>query len=50
MTVDLVIANGTLVTPDRPLDSAIAIDDGEIVADPGYGEFVARERPDWDAE
>ncbi|EMA45249.1 D-hydantoinase, partial [Halococcus morrhuae DSM 1307] len=25
-------------------------DDGEIVADPGYGEFVARERPDWEAE
>ncbi|EMA40725.1 amidohydrolase [Halococcus morrhuae DSM 1307] len=32
MTVDLVIANGTLVTPDRLLDSAIAVDDGEIVA------------------
>lgn len=32
MTVDLVIANGTLVTPDRLLDSAIAVDDGEIAA------------------
>ena len=32
VTVDLVIANGTLVTPDRLLDSAIAVDDGEIAA------------------
>lgn len=56
--VDTLARDGTVVTSTDTFDADAAFDpeetstigaaDGDVVADPGHGRFVARERPDWE--
>jgi len=36
------------ITVQSGLRGELIADDGEVVCEPGYGEYVHRERPDWD--